>query len=422
MLKTLAMLKTLIRAVALALGLAAAAATGAQAAPGHKLLVVSVDGLDWRYLRDRDALGLKIPNLRRLLAQGQVADGVAGVWPTVTWPSHTSLITGARPDQHGILNNAERGVPFTESYWSAKTLKATPLWQCVRQAGLTTAAVTWPVTVDAAITWNLPEAAMRRNGGSMDLDSVEATATPGLVADITAMYPSFAQQWVDDRTRTQAVLYLLRKKQPDLILAHLVDLDSEAHDQGPFGKNANAILERTDELIGQMMAALPAGYDLALVSDHGFERLDHIANLKARMAAEGAAGQVRPMGGIVVAEDEAGATYLRRLSAKGGEGVGREIPEAELKRYAPKLSGAVAAFEPEDHVMFGGAAAGPYLTPPREKGEHGFWPLRHDYRSVYALYGAGVKPQTLPALEMVSIKDRLAAVLGLSCPGPEPTP
>ena len=281
---------------AAALAAAASLAAGAQAAPArHKLLVISVDGLDWRYLRDRDAMGLKIPVLRRLMAQGAAAR-VVGVWPTVTWPSHTSIITGARPDQHGILSNAARGAAFTESYWSAKTLKARTLWQCAGQAGLTTAAVTWPVTVDAAITWNLPEAAMRRNGGSMDLDSVEATATPGLAADITALYPSFAQQWVDDRTRTQAVLYLLRKKQPDLILAHLVDLDSEAHDQGPFDKNADAVLERTDELIGDVVAALPKDYDLVVTSDHGFERLDRIANLAAALKDAGVKGEGRGHG------------------------------------------------------------------------------------------------------------------------------
>ncbi len=47
-----------------------------QAAPGNKLLLISIDGLDWRYLRDRDALGLQIPNLRTLLARSQVAYGV----------------------------------------------------------------------------------------------------------------------------------------------------------------------------------------------------------------------------------------------------------------------------------------------------------------------------------------------------------
>ncbi len=61
----------------------ALAMPAAQAAP-RKLLVISVDGLDWRYIRDRDALGLKIPNIRRLLAKSQVADGVTGVWPTIT--------------------------------------------------------------------------------------------------------------------------------------------------------------------------------------------------------------------------------------------------------------------------------------------------------------------------------------------------
>jgi hypothetical protein len=38
------------------------------------------------------------------------------------------------------------------------------------------------------------------------------------------------------------------------------------------------------------------------------------------------------------------------------------------------------------------------------------------------LYGAGVKPGKLPTLDMLSIKDRLAGVLGLSCPGPRPQP
>src|SRR5678816_4397143 len=83
---------------------------GQAQAAAHRLLVISVDGLDWRYLRDRDALGLKIPNLRKLMAKSQIADGVVGVWPTITWPSHTTMLTGLRPDQHGILGNAS-GAP-----------------------------------------------------------------------------------------------------------------------------------------------------------------------------------------------------------------------------------------------------------------------------------------------------------------------
>jgi predicted AlkP superfamily pyrophosphatase or phosphodiesterase len=400
-----------------ALGAAGLAAvpTGAAAA-GHKLLVVSVDGLDWRYLRDRDAMGLAIPHLRLLMDKGQTAQGVVGVWPTVTWPSHTSIITGARPDQHGILNNRRPKAEGGDYYWTPDLLHAPTLWACASSHGLTTASVTWPVTTDAAITYDLPEFFKRRNGGSMDLDSVAAKATPGLVAGISAMFPSFGQQWVDDRTRTQAVLYLLRQKQPDLILLHLVDLDSEEHDQGPFDANAKAILERTDELIGDMMAALPADYDLVITSDHGFERLDRIANLRVLLAQAGVTGDIRPMGGIVVTQDPKVADYLRRLSGQPGGDVGREIPRAELLQYAPKLADAVAAFEPVDHVMFGGAQTGPYHAQPPEKGEHGFWPMRHDYRSVFILYGQDLPPARLPQLQMIALKDRLAQVLGISCP------
>ena len=254
-------------------------ALAAQAAPLHsrKLLVVSVDGLDWRYLLNRDAMGLAIPNLRDLMGQGETAQGVIGVWPTITWPSHTSIVTGVRPDQHGVLSNAARGAPFTTSYWSAKVLKTTTLWDCAAREGRTTAAITWPVTLDANITYNLPEVSIRRNGGSMDLQTVAAHSTPGLVEAISRAHPSFPQQWVDDRTRTQAALYLLTTVRPDLILLHLVDLDSEEHDQGPFELNAKAALERSDELIGALRRALPVDYDLVITSDHGFRtrRPDH---------------------------------------------------------------------------------------------------------------------------------------------------
>lgn len=404
-------LRTALMAGLSLLALAAAPAHAAQAR--HKLLVVSVDGLDWRYLRDRDAMGLAIPNIRRLMAEGEVAQGVVGVFPTVTWPSHTSIVTGVRPDQHGVLSNGRIGQP---QYWSAADLKAPTLWRCAAEHDLTTAAVTWPVTDDAKITWNLPENFRRRDGGSMDLDAVAAKSTPGLVAEIAKAYPSFPQQWVDDRTRTLATLFLLRRKTPDFLLVHLVDLDSEEHDRGPFETNAKAVLERTDELIGDMLHALPAGYDVVLTSDHGFERVDHISNLRVLVAQAGVKGDLEPMGGIVTTRDPTVAAFLRSERARTEGLVGREIPHAELLRYAPRLADVAAAFAPAEHAMFGRADAGPVLTAPREKGEHGFWPLRPDYRSVFVAWGPGVKPGAVPQMQMLDIEGRLAGLVGITCP------
>lgn len=386
----------------------------ASAAVPHRLMILSVDGLDWRYIRDRDKLGLKLPNIRRLLAKSQYADGVVGVWPTITWPSHTTMLTGVRPDQHGILANAGGPPDPALSYWSAKKIKVPTLTQCVAKSGGTIGAVNWPVTVDAAINWNLPEVYARRDGDSSDMDTVDHFGTPGLVAEITRRYPSFPEQWLDDRARTQAVIYILANKKPDLMLLHLAELDTESHEEGPFNPHADAVLERTDELIGDILKILPKDYDLALVSDHGFEQIDHIANLKVMAAAAGVTGPMTPAGGIVTTTDANVAAWLRAQAGKGD--VGREIPHDELAKYAPTLSDAVAAFEPAPHVMFGNAASGEGHAATREKGNHGFWPMRPDYHSIFLFSGPGVKPGKLGTLEMVSLKDRFVAAMGLSCP------
>jgi predicted AlkP superfamily pyrophosphatase or phosphodiesterase len=104
-------------------------------------------------------------------------------------------------------------------------------------------------------------------------------ATPGLVDKISQVFPSFAQEWMDDRTRALATIYLLKHEKPDLILLHLVDLDSEAHENGPFTREANAKLEYSDELIGRILQAVPPQMTVAIVSDHGFERADLVVDV-----------------------------------------------------------------------------------------------------------------------------------------------
>lgn len=287
------------------------------------------------------------------------------------------------------------------------------------------------MTVDAPLTYNLPEYFQRRNGGSMDTASIASKAVPStLVADISRDIPSFPQQWMNDRTRTLAAVWLLQHKQPDLLLVHLVDLDSDQHDLGPFNNTSRATLERTDELIGQMLnAVLAIGYDVVVTSDHGFERVNHMADLKILLADRGIAGDVRSLGGVATTNDPAAAAFLGFESETGKDGIGRIIPASELQQYAPGLAGSLLVVEPAEHYMFGSGSPGHdrpstpdttsapqgFLTAPAEKGNHGFWPTRGDYGSVYVLFGANVSPKHLGRIEMISIKDRLAEVIGLNC-------
>lgn len=372
------------------------------------LVVISVDGLDNRYLAQADEMHLRIPNLRKLMREGEYSRGIIGVFPTITWPSHTTIITGADPVVHGILSNWR---PPGDRFLNYSQIKVPTLIGAAHAAGLKTAAITWPVTVGAPLDWNLPEYFQKRQGGSMDTRSVESKSNPpGLVADISHVYPSFPQEWMDDRTRALAARYLLDREKPDLLLVHFVDLDSEEHENAPFTREANAILERTDELIGQIIAALPHGSALAIVSDHGFERVDRMVNIKAIAAKEGAT--VRAFGGVVVAPDAAAAEVLKRLRADPKNGIGREIPAEEYARFPSMLPPHPAAvFESAEFVMFSFGEGGELFSKPREIGNHGHWPMR--YRAVFVLWGPSIPHRELPEFSIKNIAGRLAAVIGV---------
>ena len=216
---------------------------------------------------------------------------------------------------------------------------------------------------------------------------VNPKGTKGLVEKISAMFPSFPREFMDDRARTQAVVYLLKQEHPDLILLHLVDHDAAAHDHGPFTREANASIEYTDELIGLMLAAKPENMVVALVSDHGFERID------AAVDPEGSV--VR--GGLLFAKDEASAAKWRADKRV------REVSREEVNKHMPAAPGFAAAFDTREHHEFARQV--------REKGNHGLWPPRPDYRSVFALWGPGVRAARTSEISMLSIASRLAAIL-----------
>jgi hypothetical protein len=376
------------------------------------LVVISVDGLDQRYLRKADQLGLKIPTLRKLMREGEFSAGVEGVAPTVTWPSHTTLITGVRPYLHGILGNRRPRSESGDYYWFADMIRVPALWDATAKAGLKSATITWPVTVGAPVDFNLPEYFRGRDGGSMDYISIYERATPGLVEKIEAFDPSFRQTWVDDRTRKVATVYLLKHERPDLILLHFVDLDSESHIYGPFTPEANRSLEITDAYIAEIMAAAPPEAIIAVTSDHGFERVDREINPAALAARLGSGAHYRFFGGLLFAE-----TKETRAAILASGLLGREVPRAEIERYAPEQLGPNfhGAFEPKRYEAF---AYGPQRTtelylPPHEKGNHGFWPGMSDYRSIFLLWGKGITPQRTPEMRMEAIAPRLASILGI---------
>src|SRR5690242_21167529 len=93
-------------------------------------IVLSIDGLRPDYILDADKYGLKIPTLRHLMQHGVHASGVRGVLPTVTYPSHTTMLTGVWPVKHGISSNNTFD-PFAKNkggwYWYSEDIRVPTL-------------------------------------------------------------------------------------------------------------------------------------------------------------------------------------------------------------------------------------------------------------------------------------------------------
>jgi hypothetical protein len=153
------------------------------------------------------------------------------------------------------------------------------------------------------------------------------------------------------------------------------------------------------------VAALPAGAAVAVVSDHGFERVDRIVNVKS------VAPEVVQSGSILLAPEEKTAAQIRELKKDPKYGIGREIPKDEFARFPSTLNpNPAAVFDSTEGVMFGNTPNGELTGKPFEIGNHGHWPMR--YRSVYVLWGSGISHQVLPEMSIRDIAGRLAAVTG----------
>src|ERR1700688_4186647 len=116
------------------------------AAPVGRAFVMlrSVDGLKPEAIVDASRHGLKVPNLRAFLVDGAYATGVRGVLPTLTYPSHMTLMTGTSPARHGIYANTTFD-PLDRNeggwYWYAEDARVATLWSAAGAAGLKTANV-----------------------------------------------------------------------------------------------------------------------------------------------------------------------------------------------------------------------------------------------------------------------------------------
>jgi len=236
----------------------AVAARDASSAP--MVLLISVDGMKPEAIIDAQSHGLKVANLRAFMTEGAYASGVRGVLPTLTYPSHTTLLTGASPAKHGIYGNTTFDPLLRNQrgwYWYAEDLKVPTLWDAAAAAHIETANIYWPVSVGANITYNLPQ--IWRTGTDDDLKLQRALSTQGLEQDLSAglgRYPGGMEETVaEDEIRARFAIRLLQNTHPRFFTVYLTGLDTEEQLSGPFSAKSNETLERLDAVVGSLRAA-----------------------------------------------------------------------------------------------------------------------------------------------------------------------
>jgi predicted AlkP superfamily pyrophosphatase or phosphodiesterase len=422
------------------------AATAQDHAQAPLIVMISVDGMRPDYVTSADAHGAKIPNLRKYLVEGMYAEGVAGVVPTVTYPSHTTLVTGVWPIKHGILANTTFDPlqkNFQGWYWYAEDIHAPTLWDVISQAGRGTAAVQWPVTVGAHITWNLPE--VWRANTDDDAKLLRAVSTPGLLQEAATELGPF-RGGVDasvegDLNRARYAQWILEKKRPGLLLLHLIALDHEEHQTGPFSPESVEVLERLDAAIGNVRLAAervaPGHTYVAVVSDHGFAPFDSQLNLfpafrDAQLFTTDHQGKITDWkampwetGGsaaIVLKDPSDAATLsqvkdlLTKIASDPANGIDRVLDADQLhERGGYPTASFFVSLKPGWRT--GASLDGPLLSETKPGGTHGELPDLPDLRASFFLVGPGVPAgQSLGIMDMRDIAPTLAHAAGLSLP------
>ncbi len=422
----------------------AAPASAQQPVQTPLLLMISLDGLRPDYVTAADAHGAKIPNLRRFLKEGAFAEGVQGVIPTVTYPSHTTLITGVWPAKHGIFGNTTFD-PLRENqggwYWYAEDIRVPTLWDVAARAGLSTASVQWPASVGARVTWNIPE--FWRAGTPDDAKLLRAVSTPGLLAELEpelGPYPR-ALTVESDEQRGRYAARILEKKRPNLMTLHLIALDHTEHVTGPFSAESLAVLERLDAVVGMLRTtaetAAPGGAYVAIVSDHGFGKTAMQLNLYPEFRAAGlfttnGQGTVTDWkampwaaGGsiAVMLKDPADAATLAqvralldRLAADPANGIDRVLDAATVRDRGGFPTAAFLVGLRVDWQA-GSSLTGALVTKATVAGTHGHLPDLPDLRASFFLVGPNVPAgRSLGLIDMRDIATTLARRLNLALP------
>ncbi len=361
-------------------------------APAPVTILISIDGFRADYLQR----GVT-PHLSALADAGATA-AMRPSWPSITFPNHTAIVTGLRPDRNGIVSNkfedpAHPGLTFTmassEPFWWAES---EPIWITAEKAGVRTATMFWP-------------------GSNVAHDGVRPRDWMLYAEDI------------NPKQRVDAIIDWLRRPaatRPQFLTLYFDSVDTAGHRFGPDDARTNDAIRAVDSEIGRLKSeieGLGLQANLVIVADHGMaatspDRLVKFYELANpadfRFIYGGAYAALEPVPGH---EDALARALLRPLPhaqcARKGE-----LPPALHYGKSPRVPAFVCTID------VGWLALG--APPPPDKpvtagGAHGYDVTSPEMAALFVVSGPafqrGVK---LAPFDNVNVYPLLAKLIGVS--------
>jgi len=437
---------TLIVSSVTAVGTAQSAAV--EHAKSPVVIVITLDGFPARALKDPR---LPMPVLRALASQGATADAMIPINPTVTWPNHTTIVTGVDASQHhvvanGLIDLPADGSPLRVEPWVQKDqlVHARTLYEAATEKGLTTAQVDWVAIYGArGVRWQFGERPDIHDQISQDL------VAGGILRreDIEHFGENSSPAWRDE-VWTDAAVDIIQHHTSNLLLLHLLQTDTIQHEYAPLTPAAYAAYAYADQCLGRVVEAVrDAGIadrtTFFVLSDHGFTTYTHTISPNVALVEQGLIHKdgLSNKGDVWVKAEGGAAELFIRNPARRAE----LLPK--LKAYFSGLSGIQGVYTNAEARALGIPseadtnqapqlylpAAGDYAfsddltgsltrqNPPA--GAHGYSNTMPDMQALFVASGTAVKPGVrLGTISNLRVAPTIAKILNVSLPDAEAAP
>lgn len=419
------------------------------------VVLISLDGLAGFYFDDPKA---EMPNLRRLAREGAFSNQMRPSTPSVTWPNHTSMVTGMTAGTHGVTGNSFLNRATLETvpligdtvFDKEQIVRVPTIYDLAHESGVKTAAMRWPGTRNAhSLDYAFPD--------TSDPKILESTTTPALLAECRAKgiwnenstdQKGKLQHNVNDEMTAKVFHHVVVTHRPGLALLHLIDVDHDQHKYGPRTPEAYAAIGRVDKQVGEVIETLnkefPGRATVFVVSDHGFSPINQLIlpNVILRDAGLVTVKGTRIVGGSVRTVIQGGCTMVyftdptadkAELQSKvtaaftNAKGIDKVVRTSELWKYGvgnpmtDKQAPDMLIFAAEGYA-FGATSAGvmTFQDKPETKGTHGHNPDLPHLNATFIAWGQGIKPNTrLGPITNLDIAPTMAEIMKLRLSNPE---